>query len=86
MLALAAQRDAKIGNGVWSLNVEPLNFEPPQGFERSEAVERLERLELALSFCESAGPTPGRFPSSPLLFNPEEQRPKGIVNIPPMTD
>ena len=54
--------------------------------ERSEAVERLERLELALSFCESAGPTPGRFPSSPLLFNPEEQRPKGIVNIPPMTD
>ena len=23
---------------------------------------------------------------SQLLFNPEEQRPKGIVNIPPMTD
>jgi len=54
--------------------------------ERSEAVERLERLELALSFCESAGPTPGRFPSSPLLFNPEKQRPKGLVNIPPMAD
>jgi len=37
----------KIGNGAWSLNVEPLNFEPPQGFERSKAMERLERLELA---------------------------------------
>jgi hypothetical protein len=35
----------KIWNGVWSLNVEPLNFEPPQGFERSKAIERLERLE-----------------------------------------
>ena len=29
MLALAARRDAKIGDGVWSLNVEPLNFELP---------------------------------------------------------
>ena len=51
MLALAARRDANIGDGVWSLNVEPLNFEPPQGleplerFERSVAVERLERFE-----------------------------------------
>ena len=45
MLALAARRDAKIGDGVWSLNVEPLNFELPCGFERSEAVERLEQLE-----------------------------------------
>ena len=24
--------------------------------------------------------------NSRLVFNPEEQRPKGIVNIPPMTD
>jgi hypothetical protein len=28
---------------------------------------------------------PSAFDSG-LLFNPEEQRPKGIVNIPPMTD
>jgi len=53
MLALAARRDAKIGDGVWSLNVEPLNFELPCGldplerFERSTAVECLERLERA---------------------------------------
>jgi predicted transcriptional regulator len=35
---------------VWSLNVEPLNFERPYGFERSKAVERLQRLEL-VSVC-----------------------------------
>jgi hypothetical protein len=33
--------------GVWSLNVEPLNLELPQGLERSEAIEWLERLEPA---------------------------------------
>jgi len=34
----------KIGNGVWSLNVEPLNFELPRGLERLERLERFERL------------------------------------------
>jgi len=35
----------KIGNGLWSLNVERLNLELSSRFERSVAVERLERLE-----------------------------------------
>jgi hypothetical protein len=54
MRALAA-RDVtdNIGDEVWSLNVEPLNLEPPQGFERSGAIERLERLERAFTFRES---------------------------------
>ena len=32
----------KIGNGLWSLNVEPSGV---KRFERSKAIERLERLE-----------------------------------------
>jgi hypothetical protein len=42
---LAAQRDGTIGNR-WN-GLELLNLEPPQGFERSKAVERLERFERA---------------------------------------
>jgi uncharacterized protein (DUF433 family) len=40
MRALAA-RDVtdNIGDEVWSLNVEPLNLEPPQGFKRLELLE-----------------------------------------------
>jgi hypothetical protein len=33
-----------------NLNYGTLNFEPPQGFERSEAIERLERLERTIGF------------------------------------
>jgi hypothetical protein len=54
-------KNLELSDGAWSLNVEPLNFEPPWGFERLErfeplrrtlpvgersvAIERLERLE-----------------------------------------
>jgi hypothetical protein len=30
----------KIANGVWTLTLNPLNFEPPQGFERLERLEQ----------------------------------------------
>jgi len=65
--------------------------------ERFEPLERLERIDLggfvlvdtSIHQCHTRTQNlladPRAFDSR-LLFNPEEQRPKGIVNIPPMTD